>query len=194
MSVTTLPAETVPAKSQTARKRSPLRKHVYQGDPLVDPPPAELAEILERHRGKADALITVLEEIQEHYGFLGRRQLQYIARELSFPLARIYGVATFYNLFVFSPPGKHKVRVCRGTACHVNRSAAILSHLSKYLGVEEDQTTTDGAFTLQTVACVGACSLAPVVVVDDDTHGRMSPEEAANLLIALQNALNAEEE
>ncbi|MCB0162482.1 MAG: NAD(P)H-dependent oxidoreductase subunit E, partial [Caldilineaceae bacterium] len=83
-----------------SRKRSGARKYAYRGDPMVEPPPPELAAILERHRGARDGLITALEEIQRHYGYLGQDQLRYAARELSFPLAQVYGVATFYNLFL----------------------------------------------------------------------------------------------
>lgn len=163
-----------PAASNT----SALRKYVYRGDPVVEAPPAELGAILERHLGERDALITALEEVQRHYGYLGQDHLRYVARTLGFPLARVYGVATFYNLFLFDPPGKYQVRVCRGTACHVNHSAAILDYLRAKLGVDVDETTADGRFTLQTVACMGACSLAPVVVVNEETHGRMTPERA----------------
>jgi NADH:ubiquinone oxidoreductase subunit E len=160
-----------------SRERSGARKYAYRGDPLVEPPP-ELAAILARHRGERDGLITALEEIQRHYGFLGQDQLRYAARELGFPLARVYGVATFYNLFLFEPPGEVLVRVCRGTACHVNQADGILHHLCEKLEIGVDETTPDGRFTLQTVACVGACSLAPVVVVGDETHGRMTPDAA----------------
>ncbi len=168
-----------------SQKNPSLRKYVYRGDPVVEPPPVELATILDRHKGEPDALITVLEEIQRHYGFLGKNHLEYAARELGFPLARTYGVATFYNLFVFDPPGKYTVRVCRGTACHVNHSDDILAHLSQQLDVEVDKTTADGRFTLQTVACMGACSLAPVVVVAEETYGRVTPESAWLALEAL---------
>ncbi|MBI3958638.1 MAG: NAD(P)H-dependent oxidoreductase subunit E [Chloroflexi bacterium] len=166
-------------------KSDPLRKYVYRGDPLAEPPPPELSAIFTRHRGAPDALITVLEDIQRQYGYLGQNHLQYLARQLNFPLARVYGVVTFYNLFRLDPPGKHQIRVCRGTACHVNHSAAILSHLENALGIGVDETTPDGEFTLQTVACVGACSLAPVLVVDEHTYGRMTPDAAWRTLTAL---------
>ena len=134
--------------------KSKLRKVVYKGDPLAQPPPAELSAILDRYRGERDALITVLAEIQRHYGYLGQDQLGYVARELGFPIARVYGVATFYNLFLFDPPGEFQVRVCRGTACHVNHSLNILKTLSKHLDIAIDETTPDGKFTLQTVALI----------------------------------------
>jgi NADH:ubiquinone oxidoreductase subunit E len=154
------------------------RQYLYQGDPLAVLPPPELEAILDRHRDQPDALITVLEEIQDHYGYLPQRQLQYTARELGFPLSRVYGVATFYNLFHFTAPGRYMVRVCRGTACHVNGSQVIIDRLKQNLGVNEDESTSDGLFSLQTVACMGACSLAPVLVVNERTFGRMTPERA----------------
>ena len=169
-------------------ENDPLRKFIYRGDPLAAPPPPELAAILARHRGQPDALITVLEDIQRQYGYLGQNHLQSPSRELAFPLARVYGVVTFYNLFRLNPPGKHQVRVCRGTACHVNHSAAILSRLENELGIGVDETTPDGLFTLQTVACVGACSLAPVLVVDEQTYGRMTPDDAWQTLNALDTS------
>jgi NADH-quinone oxidoreductase subunit E len=155
---------------------NPIRRYNYQGDPLAEPPPADLTEILDRYLGQRDALITVLEEIQARYNYLPAKHLQYVSRELGFPLSQIFGIATFYNVFRLTAPGRHLVRVCKGTACHVNRSSAMIELLSAKLGAREDETTADGLFTLQTVACVGACSLAPVLVVDDRTYGRMTPE------------------
>jgi NADH-quinone oxidoreductase subunit E len=160
------------------RPKKTLKKHIYRGDSIVEPPPPELVTILERHRNQPDALITVLEEIQHHYSYLPKQHLEHTARELGFPLSRIFGVITFYNLFQLTPPGRYQVRVCKGTACHVGGSGAILGHLKEQLGIEEDETTPDGLFTLQTVACVGACSLAPIQVVNDRTYARMTPQKA----------------
>ncbi len=171
-----------------------FKRYVYQGDPLADPPPPDLVAILDRHRGQPDALITVLEEIQAHYGYLPKRQVQYAARELGFPLARVYGVATFYNLFRLTAPGRYVVRVCRGTACHVNLSANILEHIKEKLGIKEDETTPDGLFSLQTIACMGACSLAPVLVVNDRVYGRMTPEKAWQALAELKAEAEREKE
>ncbi|MFN8482008.1 MAG: NAD(P)H-dependent oxidoreductase subunit E [Anaerolineae bacterium] len=173
-------------------KEAASRRYIYQGDPRLAPPAPDLALILDRHKGQPDALITVLEELQEHYGYLPKEALEYVSRELGFPLSRVYGVVTFYNLFQLNPPGRYVVRVCRGTACHVNRSDEILKKIRARLGISEDETTADHLFTLQTVACVGACSLAPVVVVNDRTYGRMSPAEAENVVAAL--AAEAREE
>lgn len=177
----------------TARLRATgPRKHIYRPDPLQAPPPA-LAAILQRYRGQPDALISVLEEIQRHYGYLPRRDLRHTARELRIPLARVYGVATFYNLFKLNPPGRYTVRVCTGTACHVNRSGAILSRISAELGVGEDETTPDGLFTVQTVACMGACSLAPVIAVNGKISGQMTPERACAALRDLRVEASLEE-
>ena len=177
-------------KTKTSRTMKSFKKHVYRGASLVDPPPPELAAILDRYRGQPDALITVLEEIQLHYGYLPKQQLEHTARELGFPLSRIYGVVTFYNWFQLKPPGRYQVRVCKGTACHVGHSEAILTYLKEKLGIEEDETTPDGLFTLQTVACVGACSLAPVLVINERTYARMTLDQVE---VALEN-LAAEED
>ena len=163
----------------------PMKKYAYLGDPLADPVPSELLEILNPYRGQKDALITVLADIQRHYGYLPEKQLKYTARELDFPLAQVYGVATFYNLFQLAPPGRYQVRVCKGTACHVGHSDEILAQLGEKLGISEDETTPDKLFSLQGVACVGACSLAPVVVINDQTHGRLTPEKAWEAVEAL---------
>jgi NADH-quinone oxidoreductase subunit E len=175
------------------RTKEPLKKNIYRGNPMAtDPPPEELVEILDRFRGQPDALITALEEIQNYYGYLPKKQLQFTARELGFPLSRIYGVATFYNLFQLEPPGRYRIRICKGTACHVGRSLAVLGYLNRKLGIGEDETTPDNLFTLQTVACVGACSLAPVIMVNDRTYGRMTPEKAWEALAHLRAEANEE--
>jgi NADH-quinone oxidoreductase subunit E len=163
-----------------------LRKVVYLGDPLAEPPPSELMQVLALHRGRRDAVVTVLQQIQSLYGYLPKRSVEYAARELGIPLARLYGVATFYNQFRFTPPGKIQLQVCCGTACHVRGAPAILRRLKSTLGIEEDQTTPDGLFSLQTVFCVGACSLAPVILTNGAAHGRMSPSDAERLVFELR--------
>ncbi len=139
--------------------------------------------ILTQHQGASrDALIPILQEVQEAEGYLSREAVIQISKHLKLPASKIYGVATFYNQFRFQPPGKHVVQVCRGTACHVNRSPAVLAALKEHLGIGEDQTTPDGEFTLQTVACLGCCSLAPVMTVQETTFGRMTPGGAVETL------------
>jgi NADH-quinone oxidoreductase subunit E len=150
-----------------------------------------MASILERHRGQPDALISVLEEIQEHYGYLPRRALEHTAHSLRFPLSRVYGVATFYNLFRLSSPGRFVLRVCTGTACHVTGADAILEAVKTELGIAEEETTPDQLVTLQTIACMGACSLAPVVSVNDHVSGRMTPERAVELALRLRSEQTA---
>ncbi len=158
----------------TAAQQARLRKTMYLGDPLAEPPPPDLLAVLDPLRGKDDALVTVLQRIQGLYGYLPARSVRYAARELGIPLARMFGVATFYNQFRFTPPGRIRLQVCCGTACHVRGAPAILQRLKDTLQIAADQTTPDGMFTLQTVFCVGGCSLAPVVVSNGEAHGRMT--------------------
>jgi NADH-quinone oxidoreductase subunit E len=128
-------------------------------------------------------LINALHTTQETYGWLPRKALEGIAGELGLPFSRIYGVATFYSQFRLQPVGKYVIDVCMGTACHVAGAPLIAEALSQELEIAVGDTTPDNLFTLQTVNCVGACALAPVVRVgDDDTHGRVTPNEARKLV------------
>lgn len=132
-----------------------------------------LRRILDSRAGDRGALIPILQETQEAYGYLAPFALEEIARETRVPLARIYGVATFYAQFRLSPAGKHLVRVCHGTACHVSGAEHVSETLTKLLRVPLGGTTEDRLFTLEGVACLGCCSLAPVMMVDDETYGRL---------------------
>lgn len=127
-------------------------------------------------------LIALLQEVQEVYGYLPEGALQEVADFVGMPLSRVYGVATFYNQFRLTPLGENVVRVCRGTACHVNNSANILFALETALNIKAGQTTRDKKFTLETVACIGACSIAPVITVNDDYHGRISVKDVPNII------------
>ena len=175
------------AQTGTAQQTRP-RKTMYLGDPLAEPPPPELLAVLDPLRGRDDALVTVLQRIQGLYGYLPARSVRYAARELGVPLARMFGVATFYNQFRFTPPGRIRLQVCCGTACHVRGAPAILQRLKDTLGIPADQTTPDGMFTLQTVFCVGGCSLAPVVLSNGQAHGRMTAVGAEWLVRDLRAA------
>jgi len=169
------------AQTGTAQQTRP-RKTMYLGDPLAEPPPLQLLEILEPYRGRHDVVVALLQQIQDLYGYLPERSLRYAARELGIPLPRIYGVATFYNQFCFTPPGRFIIQVCRGTACHVAGSGRLLAAIEESLGVGEDESTPDGLFTLRTVACLGCCSLAPVIVLGRDVHGAMAQARVEALL------------
>jgi len=131
---------------------------------------------------KEDYLIPLLQDIQQEYGFLPRPVLELISREGGIPLSRIYGVITFYEQFYLEPRGRHAIKCCRGTACHVKEGAQIALAISEELGVEEGGTTEDGMFTFQTVACLGTCFLAPVMMVDQSYFGNLTEEEVKVIL------------
>ena len=133
-------------------------------------------EITAPWKGKQCGVIPVLQETQKQIGYLSREAMEAISEELSVPLAELYGVATFYAQFHLKPRGRHIIRVCRGTACHVRGSAKIMERIMSMLGIEENGTTEDLRFTLEPVACLGCCGLAPVVMIDDDTHGRLTDD------------------
>jgi NADH:ubiquinone oxidoreductase subunit E len=133
------------------------------------------------------SLIPVLQACQDTYGYLPFAALEAIARHLQVPISQIYGVVTFYAQFRLVPRGKHVIRSCQGTACHVRNSARILESLKSTLGVAPGGTTEDLKFTLETVACIGACSLAPVMMIDTDAHGRLRPDRIPKILDSYSN-------
>jgi NADH-quinone oxidoreductase subunit E len=137
-----------------------------------------MTEILARFpNGAREQLIPLLQAVQETFGYLPEQSLGQVGKHLGIAVAKIYGVATFYNQFRLQPVGTHTIRVCRGTACHVRGSKQVLEAFSDALKVQPGETTADGEFTLETVACIGACSIAPVVTIDDDFHGHVSPRK-----------------
>ncbi|MBE0551752.1 MAG: NADH-quinone oxidoreductase subunit NuoE [Ignavibacterium sp.] len=127
-------------------------------------------------------LIPLLQEVQTIYGYLPENALRDISNFVKVPLSRVYGVATFYNQFRLMPLGENIIRVCRGTACHVKNSANILFALEAELGVMAGHTTRDKKFTLEVVNCIGACSIAPVILVNDDYHGRINVKDIPKIL------------
>jgi NADH-quinone oxidoreductase E subunit len=137
--------------------------------------------------GRRETLIPLLQAVQERFGFLPEDALDAIGKHLGVSTAKIYGVATFYNQFRLKPVGKHTIKVCRGTACHVRGSKLLLDTLSGELGVRPGETTPDGEFTLETVACLGACSIAPVVTVDEDFHGAVQARGVGKLIKEYKN-------
>ncbi|NLM40159.1 MAG: NADH-quinone oxidoreductase subunit NuoE [Firmicutes bacterium] len=127
-------------------------------------------------------LIPILQDAQEKYGYLPQDILQGIANGLGISVSKVYGVATFYTQFHLKPRGRNVIRVCTGTACHVRGGAEVLKAIENELGIVGGGTTDDLEFTLETVACIGACGLAPVIMINDDTHGRVSPTSVKGIL------------
>lgn len=135
----------------------------------------------------AGAVLAALHEINQRHGYLPAEQVRLAASELGVPLSQIFSAATFYAIFSFKPTGKHSLKVCDGTACYVKGATALLEKLAKDLGIQPNQTTEDLLFTLKRVQCMGSCGLAPVVRVDEQTFGRMSPGSLEGVLMQFQD-------
>ena len=129
-----------------------------------------------------DPVIPILQQVQESLGCVCKEYLEYISERAGIPLTELYGIVTFYTQLKLNPPGKKIIKVCRGTACHVRGGARVLREIEHLLGIKPGQTTGDGEYTLETVACVGACALAPTVVMGDEVHRRMSPKKVVIIL------------
>ena len=143
----------------------------------------DLDIILRKYRDKErEALIPILQDIQETYGYLSREAVLQVGRYLGLAGSKIFGVSTFYNQFRFHPPGRFHIQICRGTACHVKGSAQILEALKRELRIEPGQTTRDGLFSLEIVACMGACGLAPAICVNGEVYARLNPKSAVKVL------------
>ncbi|OQB55893.1 MAG: NADP-reducing hydrogenase subunit HndA [Deltaproteobacteria bacterium ADurb.Bin151] len=143
---------------------------------------AKLDSIIEKYKGKPGGLIPVLEEAQVCLEFLPMPVQKRIAAGLNLPLSRVYGVVTFYSFFTMTPRGKYTVKVCLGTACYVRGGKALAETLEKQFGIKEGETTADRLFTLESVRCLGACGLGPVIVVGEDVHGRVKPGKVKEIL------------
>jgi NADH:ubiquinone oxidoreductase subunit E len=138
--------------------------------------------IIVAHAGKPGALIPVLEQVQEVLGYLPESVQMLVAEGLNIPVANVYGVVTFYSFFTMVPRGRHNIRVCLGTACYVRGGQKILERLQDIIGIKPGGCTEDRRFSLETVRCLGACGLAPVIVVNDNTHGQMKPAKLESVL------------
>lgn len=141
-----------------------------------------LQKALDKYRGLKGALIPLLQEAQEIYGYLPKEIMRWISGDLGIPFSKTFGVVTFYSQFHLKPRGRNIIRVCQGTACHVRGASKVFDAVSTKLGVGKNGTTEDLRYTLETVACLGACGLAPVMMVNDETHGRLTPDKAAGTL------------
>ena len=133
--------------------------------------------------GRGKSLVTVLLALQERFGYLLRKGMREVARLMGMSAANVYGVATFYNRFRFNPPGRHQIKVCMGTACHIKRSDKILDHWKRRLEIGAGEVTADREYGLERVACVGCCTLAPVTVVGDEVIGNMSTSKIDGILL-----------
>jgi len=146
----------------------------------------ELDDALEKYGNVEGSLITVLQKAQEIYGFLPRGIIEYIAGAMKIKTAKVYGVATFYTQFRFEPVGKYLILLCKGTACHVNGATSIEDALCDELGISDGGTTEDGLFTLNNVACVGCCSLSPVMMINGETYGRLTGDKVKSVINELR--------
>jgi len=136
--------------------------------------------------GRRDGLIPLLQDVQDACGYLSRESVIRIGQHLKLPASKVYGVATFYNQFRFQPLGRFHLQVCRGTACHVKKSTQTLEAVQRTLGVKPGQTTRDGLFSLEVVACLGACGLAPLVAVNGEFHAGATPDVVNRLIRVLK--------
>ncbi|HTY63048.1 MAG TPA: NADH-quinone oxidoreductase subunit NuoE [Acidobacteriota bacterium] len=143
----------------------------------------DVDSILKKHpRAGRDALIPILQEVQENQGYLSREAVIRIGKHLNLPTTKIYGVATFYNQFRFQPKGKYHIMVCRGTACHVKGSSRVLEMAQKMLKLKPGQTSRDRMFSLETVACMGACGLSPVMNLNGEFYAKVTPQKLVKII------------
>lgn len=142
----------------------------------------KINQIIDRYRDDSGPLISILQEVQTTFGYLPKDALSHLSRRLKIPESKIWGVVTFYSQFYLEPRGRNTIKVCLGTACHVKGSDKILDKLRKILGIKEGQTTKDLKFSLETVRCLGACFLAPVMMINNDYYGRLTPDRVEHIV------------
>jgi len=142
-----------------------------------------LGRILFCYEGKKSELIPILQQVQNEFGYLPEQAMRKVARFVGVPESRVYGVATFYEQFRFTPMGKNKVTVCRGTACHVRGAQRILEKVEQRLAIKEGETTEDLEYTLETAACIGCCALAPCIMINDDVKAKLTPKNVAAFFV-----------
>lgn len=152
------------------------------GGNQVDERLEKAKEVIQKYKDVKGGLIPVLHQIQNIYGYLPEDVLKIVSQELNVPMSEIYGVASFYSYFSLEPKGEHIIRVCLGTACYVKGAQGLIDRLSKELGIEVGKTTPDGKFTLEATRCLGACGLAPVMVIGEKVYGRLTPDDIPNIL------------
>jgi NADH:ubiquinone oxidoreductase subunit E len=162
-------------------------ENVPATDPVAVPEKrAVIDQILENNRNLPGGLMVILNEVQNQVGFISDPMQQYIATKMRVPVSTVHGVVSFYSFFTTTPRGKHTIKFCMGTACYVGGIEQLIDKAKQVLGVGPGETTKDGQITLELCRCVGACSQAPVVVVDEDSHGRVRPNKLPQILRAVQ--------
>ncbi|MCP4537221.1 MAG: NAD(P)H-dependent oxidoreductase subunit E [Chloroflexi bacterium] len=149
--------------------------------------------ILDQHERAPSAIIAVLQDMQEEVNYLPEGALRYVAEQLDIPASKVYSLATFYRAFSLEPRGEHQIYVCTGTACHVRGAGKIIDALEREIGIQAGETDEKLEFTLETVNCVGACALGPVIVVDGEYHGQMTAAKAVRLVKKLRNSDNGKD-
>ncbi len=142
----------------------------------------KLLAVIDAHKDQDGAVIPVLHEAQEIYGYLPEEVQKMIAEKLGVPLAEVYGIVTFYTQFSLYPKGEYKIGVCLGTACYVKGSGEILEKVKELLGIDVGECTPDGRFSIDATRCIGACGLAPVITINDDVYGRLTPDDVEDIL------------
>ncbi len=147
-----------------------------------EPIEEKIDEIISRYPSPTGRVLSVLEDIQEREGYLSKEALKLLSKKLEIPLANLYSLATFYSFFNLKAVGTYTITVCMGTACHVKGAPRVLETLKKLLGIDEGETTPDGSFTLSAARCFGACSIAPVIKINDRVYGHMTPEMLPSIL------------
>ena len=151
----------------------------FKGTPEQE---AQLMQVIEAHKGEEGALMPVMQEAQEIYGYLPIEVQQMIAKGLCVPVEKVYGVATFYSQFALTPKGKYKISVCLGTACYVKGAQDVLDRIEQILGIGADECTEDGKFSIEACRCIGACGLAPVLTVNDEVYGKLVGDDIPGIL------------
>ena len=142
----------------------------------------KLQQFIDEYKGKPGSLIPIMQKAQDIFGYLPMKVQQYIADELNVPLQNIYGISTFYAQFTLEPKGEHSIGLCMGTACYVRGAQLVLDKIQEQLGISMGETTKDRKFTLVATRCLGCCGLAPVMMIDDDVYGRLTPDKIPEIL------------
>lgn len=170
-----------------------LPDNIPANDPLLDPVRlAQIEAILERNKDKPGGTMVVLNELQSEIGFISEPMQRYVAQRLQVPVSAVHGVVSFYSFFTTSPRGKHVIKFCMGTACYVGGTPQLIDKAKQLLSIDPDQTTPDGQISLELCRCVGACSQAPVIVIDDTVHGRVQPNKFPQIVAKLHEQIKQE--